>query len=90
MPKTSSMRRLLPLACAVWILAVFLAVPRAAQVTTETAEGGAGKTRGDGHCWKVHLRQAIDAQLAEGERPDHNQREDQNRRENRPTDAEFS
>jgi hypothetical protein len=34
-----SMSRILPLACAVWLFAVFAAVPRAAQ-TAETVEGG--------------------------------------------------
>ena len=34
-----SMMRILPLACAVWLLALFVAAPRAAQ-TAETAEGG--------------------------------------------------
>ena len=33
------MRRVLPLACAVWLVALFAAGPRAAQ-TAETAEGG--------------------------------------------------
>ena len=44
MPKMTPMRRIMPLACGVWMLAVFFAAPRAAQVT-QPAEGGAGKPR---------------------------------------------
>jgi hypothetical protein len=51
---------------------------------------GAGQTRGHGHGREIHLRQAIDAELAEGKGADDNQREDQNRCEDRPTDTEFS
>ena len=45
MPKMTSMPRIMPLACAAWMLSVFLTVPRAAQVTTDTTEGGAGKAK---------------------------------------------
>ena len=41
-----STNRILPLACAVWMLGLFLATPRAAQVTAGTAEGGAAKPTG--------------------------------------------
>ena len=51
---------------------------------------GAGQTRRDGHGREVHLRQAIDAELAEGERADDDQREDQDRGKDRTTDAELS
>ena len=37
---TITIRRSLLLACTLWLVAVMLATPRAAQVTTETAEGG--------------------------------------------------
>lgn len=37
---TTTIRRSLLLACAVWVCAFLLATPRAAQVTTETTEGG--------------------------------------------------
>ena len=50
----------------------------------------AGQTRGHGHRREIHLRQPIDAELAEGEGADDDQREDQDRGEDRTTDAEFS
>jgi hypothetical protein len=36
--------RLMPLAATLWMLAIFLSTPRAAQVTAETAEGGVRRT----------------------------------------------
>src|SRR6266540_3463068 len=40
------MNRILPLACAVWMLALFLATPRAAQTTAEARNGEAAKPKG--------------------------------------------
>ena len=50
----------------------------------------AGQTRGHGDGRKVHLRQSIDAELAEGKDADDDQREDQNRGKDRTTNTEFS
>jgi hypothetical protein len=43
----------------------------------------ARQTRGHGDGWKVHLRQSIDAELAEREHADDDQREDQDGRKDR-------
>ena len=51
---------------------------------------GAGQARGHGDRREVHRRQAIDPELAEGERADDDQREDEDRREDRTADAELS
>ena len=40
------MNRILPLACAIWMLALFLATPRAAQTTAEARNGEAAKPKG--------------------------------------------
>ena len=40
------MNRILPLACAVWMLALFLATPHAAQTTAEAPKGGAATPKG--------------------------------------------
>ena len=51
---------------------------------------GARQSRGHGDGREVHLRQPIDAELAEGERADDDQREDEDRGKDRTADAEFS
>ncbi len=49
-----------------------------------------GETCRDRHRREVHLRQSIDSKLAKGKCADDDEREDQNRCEDRPTDTEFS
>ena len=49
----------------------------------------AGQEQRDAHRRRVRLREEVDAEAAEGERAQHDERHDQHRREHRTADAEF-